>query len=211
MASGMINFENLDKFTFPGVGKYDIPQIEPVKAYPHGEFIPVNYHYTAKDQASKIVHFFVDDYQFIRYWNTPDKYIPKLSQFSAVCAPDFSTYTDMPLAMQIYNHYRKHWLAAYWQQCGIHVVPTLCWSNKQSYEWCFDGEPQHSIVAISSVGTQKSKQNQALFEKGVRAALARLEPSEILWYGKCPEEFDWNVTRIQPYYKRVRRRCENGR
>lgn len=28
----MINFENLDKFTFPGVGKYDIPQIEPVKA-----------------------------------------------------------------------------------------------------------------------------------------------------------------------------------
>ena len=39
MASGMINFENLDKFTFPGVGKYDIPQIEPVKAYPQGEFI----------------------------------------------------------------------------------------------------------------------------------------------------------------------------
>ena len=30
----MINFENLDKFTFPGVGKYDIPQIEPVKTYP---------------------------------------------------------------------------------------------------------------------------------------------------------------------------------
>ena len=84
----MINFENLDKFTFPGVGKYDIPQIEPVKAYPHGEFIPVNYHYTAKYQASKIVHFFVDDYQFIRYWNTPDKYIPKLLQFAAVCPPD---------------------------------------------------------------------------------------------------------------------------
>lgn len=108
-----------------------------------------------------------------------------------------------------YN-YKKHWLAAYWQQCGIHVVPTLCWSNEQSYEWCFDGEPQHSIVAISSVGTQKSKQNQALFEKGVRAALARLEPSEILWYGKCHEEFDWNVTRIQPYYKQVKRRCKNG-
>lgn len=93
----MLNFENIDKFTFPGVGKYDIPQIEPVKAYPTGEFIPVNYHYAAKDTKIKIVHFFVDDYQFIRYWNTPDKYIPKLSQFEAVCAPDFSTYTDMPL------------------------------------------------------------------------------------------------------------------
>ena len=121
----MINFENLDKFTFPGVGKYEIPQIEPVKAYPHGEFIPVNYHYTAKDTKSKIVHFFVDDYQFIRYWNTPDKRIPQLSQFAAVCAPDFSIYTDMPLAMQIYNHYRKHWLAAYWQMHGMTVYPTI--------------------------------------------------------------------------------------
>ena len=75
----MINFENLDKFTFPGVGKYDIPQIEPVKEYPQGEFIPMNYAKTAKDQSSKIVHCFVDDYQFTRYWNTPDRYILMLS------------------------------------------------------------------------------------------------------------------------------------
>ena len=109
MASGMINFENLDKFTFPGVGRYGIPQIAPVCEYPQGEFIPMNYAKTAKDPSSKIVHCFVDDYQFTRYWNTPDKYIPMLSQFYAVCSPDFSTYTDMPLAMQIYNHYRKHW------------------------------------------------------------------------------------------------------
>ena len=86
---------------FPGVGKYGIPQIEPVKDYPYGEFIPVNYHYTAKDTKSKIVHFFVDDYQFIRHWNTPDKYIPKLSQFSAVCAPDFSTYTDLLRSLSV--------------------------------------------------------------------------------------------------------------
>lgn len=105
----MLNFENLDKFAFPGVGKYGVPEIAPVTEYPAGEFIPVNYHYTAKDPESKNVHFFVDDYQFVRYWNTPDKYIPKLKTFGAVCAPDFSTYTDMPLAMQIYNHYRKHW------------------------------------------------------------------------------------------------------
>lgn len=85
----MINFENLDKFAFPGVGKYGIPQIEPIKIYPQGEFIPVNYHYAEKEPARKIVHFFVDDYQFIRHWNTPDKYIPKLLQFAAVCAPDF--------------------------------------------------------------------------------------------------------------------------
>lgn len=65
----MLNFENLDKFIFPGVGKHGIPPIKPVEIYPRDEFIPVNYHYTAKDPTSKIVHFFVDDYQFIRHRN----------------------------------------------------------------------------------------------------------------------------------------------
>nr|DAH45669.1 MAG TPA: protein of unknown function DUF4417 [Caudoviricetes sp.] len=67
----MINFENLDKFKFPGVGKYGIPQIEPVKSYPQGEFIPVNYHYTAKDTKNKIVHFF--DWEYRAKWYGEDE------------------------------------------------------------------------------------------------------------------------------------------
>lgn len=202
----MINFENLDKFIFPGVGKYGIPQIEPVKAYPQGEFIPVNYHYTAKDTKSKIVHFFVDDYQFIRYWNTPDKYIPKLLQFAAVCAPDFSTYTDMPLAMQIYNHYRKHWLAAYWQLHGMTVYPTISWSDEQSYDWCFDGEPVGGVVAVSSVGTQQNKESKRLFLRGYEEMMKRLLPEWVIFYGKVPEECDWNVIRVKPHYDDIVKR-----
>ena len=30
-------------------------------------------------------------------------------------------------------------------------------------------------------------------------ALEALQPSGILWYGKCPAEFDWNVTKIKPF------------
>lgn len=86
----MINFENLDKSTFPGVGKYDIPQIEPVKTYPQGEFIPIHQHYKAKAKADKILHCFDHDYFLGRYWNQPDRYIAALSQFEAVCSPDFS-------------------------------------------------------------------------------------------------------------------------
>lgn len=131
----MLNFENLDKANFLGVGKYDMPIIQPEHIdVRHLEWIPFNFAKTCTDCATKGVHFSVDDYQFQRVWNQPDKYIQLLRKFGAVCAPDFSMYTDMPLAMQIYNHYRKHWLAAYWQQCGIHVVPTLCLSNEQSYE-----------------------------------------------------------------------------
>ena len=52
----MINFENLDKFTFPGVGKYNIPAIEPTTEYPAGEFIPIHQHYNAKGKGDKILH-----------------------------------------------------------------------------------------------------------------------------------------------------------
>lgn len=208
----MLNFENLEKFNFVGVGKYDIPQIQPENVDIRGlDWIPFNFAMSATDCETKGLHFFVDDYQFQRVWNQPDRYVPILQKFGAVCAPDFSMYTDMPLAMQIYNHYRKHWLAAYWQLLGIHVIPTICWSTEESFDWCFDGEPENAIIAISSVGTQNRKESQELFETGCREAIKRLNPSQILWYGKCPEEFDWNATKIKPYYKEIRKRCENGR
>lgn len=35
--------------------------------------------------------------------------------------------------------------------------------------------------------------------KHCRKALEVLQPSGILWYGKCPAEFDWNVTKIKPF------------
>lgn len=204
----MINFENLDKFSFSGVGKYEIPQIDPETKYPGGEFVGMNYALTEKFPESKIMHCFVDDYQFIRYWNNPDKYLPVLSKFSAVCSPDFSTYTDMPLAMQIYNHYRKHWLAAYWQLNGITVYPTISWSDESSYDWCFDGEPVGGVVAVSSVGTQKNKESKRLFLLGYEEMMKRLDPAWVIFYGIVPEECDWNVIRVNPEYEKVKERSK---
>lgn len=195
----MISFENLDKFRFDGVGKYNIPQVTATNVYPGGDFIPMNYCKTEKQPQNKIVHSFVDDYQFVRWWNRPDAYIEQLLKFSAICSPDFSTYTDMPRAMQIYNHYRKHWLAAYWQLHGITVYPTISWSDKESYEWCFDGEPVGGIVAVSSVGTQKNKESKRLFLSGYEEMMKRLSPKWVIFYGIVPEECDWNVIRVKPH------------
>lgn len=199
----MMNLENFDRYRFPGVGRYGIPQIEPVRAYPQAEFIHMNYANSAKDPSGKIVHCFVDDYQFVRYWRFPDRYIPMLSKFAAVCSPDFSLYTDMPLALQIYNHYRKHWLAAYWQLRGLTVYPTIAWSTPDHYDWCFDGEPVGGIVAVSSIGTQINRESKRLFLKGYEEMMKRLDPSFVIFYGEVPEECDWNVIRIPPHYKEI--------
>lgn len=90
----ILPMENTEKMIFPGVGKYGIPEIKPETdiRIDKLEWIPVNYALTAKDKATKGVHFYKDDYQFERFWNNPDKYIPLLQQFGAVCSPDFSLY-----------------------------------------------------------------------------------------------------------------------
>ena len=190
------NYENVQKMMFDGVGEYGIPMIEATQ-YDGADFIGFNYAKSTKDPESKAVHFFLDDYQFNRVWTDPDRYIEMLKRYKYVLTPDFSLYTDFPKALQIYNHYRKHWLGAYWQMFGINVIPTVCWSDQESFEWCFDGEPEQSVVAISAVGTQKSKESKKRFIDGYFEMTKRLKPTHIIFYGSVPEECKWNIVHIK--------------
>jgi hypothetical protein len=108
-------------------------------------------------------------------------------------------FTDFPKAVQIYNHYRKHWLGAYWQRAGVNVIPTISWSDHDSYDWCFDGEPIGGCVIVSSVGTQKNTTAKALFLDGYREMVRRLHPDTILFYGDVPEVCEGNIINIRPY------------
>ena len=200
-------FENLGKAVFSGCGVYGIPKIQATSIKLPSQWQSFNYAKTEKDPGNKGLHFFVDDYQFIRCWNQPERYLPLISRFTAVCSPDFSTYTDMPMAMQIYNHYRKHWLAAYWQINGVPVIPTISWSTKESFAWCFDGEPVNSVVAVSSVGTQNSKERKRLFLEGYEAMIERLHPQTIIFYGQLPEECTGSHIQVGSFQEKLRMRC----
>lgn len=195
------NYENVQRMLFDGVGQYDVPEIGPTQ-FDNAEFIGFNYAKSTKKSENKAVHFFLDDYQFTRVWTDPDRYVPMLQRFKYVLTPDFSLYTDFPKPLQIYNHYRKHWLGAYWQMHGINVIPTICWSNRESFEWCFDGEPTQSVVAVSSVGTQNSKERKKLFLDGYMEMIKRLEPTQIIFYGTVPEECKEKAICIKPFYSR---------
>lgn len=200
------NYENLQKRIFDGVGEYGIPQIHPTR-YQGCEWIGFNYARSEKSRTGKGVHFFLDDYQFNRVWNNPDNYIDMFRQFTHVMSPDFSTYTDFPKAIQIYNHYRKHWVGAYLQENGVNVIPTISWSTPDSFEWCFDGEPEGGVVAVSSVGAANSKKKKELFLAGYNEMLFRLHPETILFYGKIPEECMGNIVQIKAFtdkFKEVR-------
>lgn len=192
------NYENVQRMLFDGIGEYDIPQIEPTQ-FNNAEFIGFNYARNAKEPENKAVHFFLDDYQFTRVWTEPDRYIPMLQRFKYVLTPDFSLYTDFPKPLQIYNHYRKHWIGAYWQMYGINVIPTICWSDQKSFEWCFDGEPTQSVVAVSSVGTQNNKEKKQCFLHGYHEMVGRLQPTQIIFYGRVPDECKENIIHIKQF------------
>lgn len=179
----MSQFCNLASRIFEGVGEYDIPEIQPVYECSATQWLSFTYvKSTKRIKKNTGAHFFVDDYQFERVWNEPNKYINSLRRFDYVLSPDFSMYADFPKAVCIYNHYRKHWLAAYWQEFGITVIPTICWMGPDSYDWCFDGEPKHSVVAVSNVGCMKKKESRKIFEEGYNEMLKRLEPTQVLFY-----------------------------
>lgn len=193
------SYENLERRIFPGVGIYDIPEIRPVNYAGGCEFIGFNYAKSCKAPGDKGVHFFLDDYQFNRLWTSIDRYIPMLSKFRYVMTPDFSTYTDFPGAIQIYNHYRKHWVGAYLQEARINVIPTISWSTADSFEWCFDGEPVGGTVAVSSVGCMKNAESKRLFAEGYTEMVHRLHPEKIIFYGSIPQECTGNIVRIKAF------------
>lgn len=204
----MLHFENQDKARFAGVGEYDIPQIISVDDVQVKEWIPFNYALTCKEPQEKGVHFFLDDYQFERVWNNIDKYTEVLQRFKAVMSPDFSMFTVNPKALQIYQHFRKHFIGAYWQANGLTVIPTINWADEKSFEWCFDGEPTNSVVAISTVGSMNSKANKEGFYKGYEEMKKQLQPKKILCYGTVPEEIKNEVQGIGCHWER---RFKNGR
>lgn len=202
------HYENLNKAMFVGVGDYGIPVINGAAYDDIENWISFNFAKTCDEPDIHGVHFFIDDYQFVRVWKQPDIYLNILKKFPVVLTPDFSTYTDFPKAIQIYNHYRKHWLGAYWQMNGIKVIPTISWSDRESFEWCFDGEPEGHTVAVSSVGTQANSETRRLFLEGYNEMLFRLCPSKIIMYGDVPDECRGNIVKVQPFQSKWRKTAD---
>lgn len=200
------NGHNLSLVRCETEGKYDIPILLPTELHQRLDWVAFNNANADRQRRSHGVHFFIDDYLFQRTWNDPVRYARLLQDFCAVLTADFSLFTDYPKAVQIYNHWRKHFLGAYWQSMGIPVIPSVCWSDHDSYDWCFDGEPKHSTVAVSSVGTQKSPRARELFMDGYREMLKRLEPDRVLFFGDVPKDCDGNIEHYDPFYKIVHSR-----
>ena len=167
-----------------------------------------NYAKTKKDKNTGI-HFFVDDYQFERVWNNPEKYVGILADYDCILSPDFSLYMDMPMPMKIWNVYRSRQVGAYYQSRGLRVIPTISWAEKETFEFCFKGIPKGSIVAISTIGVKQNEDARKIWEDGVAEMIRQIEPSTIIVYGG-KLEFDYGDIEVVYFENKVTERWSNG-
>lgn len=187
-----------------------MPIVEPYNAsWMPLRWVGFNSSKTTEHPGEKGVHFYVDDYQFDRLWKTPWLYLQRLRRFRCVISPDFSLYVDMPLPMKMWNVYRNRLLAAWWQGEGLEVIPNVSWSDPDSYSYCFDGLPSHSVIAIGSMGANAHGLTRYLWLQGYRMAVELLAPTLILRYGeRVPGEDEGRSIYID---NPVTRRLHNGR
>ena len=166
-------------------GKFQMPYIHKVHFCPD--------HLIRFPEAMKLshfsagIHFFIDDYRIEPLWRNIERYIPKLKKYSAVLSPDFSLFTDMAVAQQIWNTYRSRLVASVLQRMGLTVIPTVSWADVRSFTFCFDGIEKGGFVAVSTVGTQKYAKDRKLFSEGIKQMITVLSPRAIIIYGNLPE------------------------
>lgn len=197
----VFNFKLTQNIHFTKAG---LPIVRGIDYIPH-KVLPFNYALTTENKDNTI-HFYIDDYQFERIWNSPIKYTKILKKFSCLIGPDFSMYKNFPKPLQMFNLYKQRLLTAYWQSLDIKVIPNVCWSNFDDLETCLDGLPKYSVIALSTNGCL-NKQCKNDFVKCFNKMKEILKPLKILVVGKLPEEIKYTQEIIQ--YDSFANRFEN--
>ena len=175
--------------------------------YVPDDLIGFNYAKTSKEKDCGI-HFFIDDYQFERVWNSPEGYIDVLKQYQCVLTPDFSLYMDMPMPMKIWNTYRSRQIGKYWQDLGLTVIPCLSWAEKQTYIFAFEGVEAGGTIALSTVGVNNKKEAIEIWKSGCDEAIRRLKPKTILLYGGEIKGYDFKGVNVVRYQNHVTERMK---
>lgn len=157
------------------------PSLEPSYSVPEGltTFLPSQ----AKKHQNDFVHFYIEDYRFERLWTEPERYIDVLSRYAGMIMPDYSTYRNMPIPMQLWNMYRSRAIASFYQKCGIDVIPNLIWADERTYGPAFSGLPIGGTYAVANIGTSRDADAKHYFYKGLLVALEAVMPTTLLVYG----------------------------
>ena len=196
---GYLRVDNQTKV--PIIDRYEVSDTLPKRMVPFHEAMC-----STQTDFDAIVHFYEHDFQFMRLFRAPEKYVSKLQKYSYVISPDMSQYIDMPYYSRYANNCHNKAMAQYLQQRDVHIIANVTWSLPDSYDYCFTGIPENAVIAINSNGVNAYPDSKYFWHRGYEEALRRLNPSRIIRYGQqMPgEREDISIYYDNDYLRRMR-------
>lgn len=177
------------KYDFPIIKKQDI-DVDKIKFLSCVD--------TKKDDTQnkdKTIHFFTYDWKFEKVYENADEEFEILKQYYCLLSPDFSLFTNMPLALQIESVFKNRWCGAFWQSNGLRVIPTVSWGDERTFDFCFDGIEEGSIVAVCTYYRENCEDE---FMLGYNEMLKRIKPSVVICYDEPFDSMKGNIKEFLP-------------
>lgn len=169
------------------VGKFKFPQLRQTNYVPDAEVLPFNYLHSTNPRDFWY-HCFVDDAQFSRIYRNPWKYIGWIKKTRGFIGTDFSMYRNDDEDNLIENCRINRSIGYALQKENVPFIPTAGFAGESTWEWCFDGLPTNSTVAVTTNCLNRDPEAHRLFVGGINALIEQISPTTIVVCGRCP---DW--------------------
>lgn len=141
------------------------------------------------DLRAGFLGFFIDDARFEVVWRDAVRFVERLRchPWTAILAPDFSLWHEVPAAVQLYNIFRRQWCARYWQAAGFEVIPlinAMGGLGQRSIDYALMGiPPRPPVVALQvRTGTTTAAGRRELARLN-GAVIEGLRPGHCVIYG----------------------------
>lgn len=111
---------------FPTDNKYEIPtlRMDMQAEYCEIPFVCFGEQRRTKDlEGTGTLHFYTDDYRFNSLYEHPEKILAQNP--SCMVEPNYSVFSDTPVAFGLQSIYRKRWIARMMQDHGIRILVDL--------------------------------------------------------------------------------------
>ena len=196
------------------VGKHELPMLKPVKFIPD-EVISFNEKSRLKPNDERWIDFFIDDALFECVWNNADRYKRIFKKAKGVITTDYSVYPELHPDHRSWNITRNRIIAYHLQEhMKLNIVPVASWCFENDFEWCFDGLPEESTIAVTSNGCSSSKYAMEIFIKGIEALYEHTKFSNLIVCGRPVKELEIEFKNVHYYpnfNERLSRRLKNGK
>jgi flagellar motor protein MotB len=168
-----------------------------------------------------IPYFYTDDFHFEPVYNDPATNTKKILNLGIQMAvmPNYTIYPEMPTALWVYAAYRSFFVARYFQEAGIAVIPDIQTGMDDAVlDISLAGIPEGAPVVSTQAQMSKGDKN-AIRKKArlLKEAEDRLQFQHIMVYGHTDADqvieyanFDCEVTKVVARTARRREYLNSG-